>query len=74
MTLNVGSNLKTIREEHGFTQEQLAEAVGVRQSMIAQIERGTKALTIVLGAEIAGVLHCRLDDIAYGEHTEKNNL
>lgn len=67
--MSIGSNLKKARINAGMVQRELAEAVGVTQPMIAQIERGTKALTLELGREIAEVLNIRiwelLEDTAY---------
>lgn len=36
----LASNVYRLRKERGLTQEQLAEAVGVRQPRIAEVERG----------------------------------
>lgn len=54
--MSIGANLKRIRTDSGMSQKELANAVNVTQSMIAQIERGTKALTMELGKEISEVL------------------
>ena len=43
---------------------ELASAIGVGQSYLSQIERGTKAASIQLGKEIAEILDCTLDDLA----------
>lgn len=55
--MNIGDNLKQYRLASGMTQTQLGGAVGVTESMICQIERGTKALTVPLGKEIAKALN-----------------
>ncbi len=54
--MSIGANVKRLRKEKGISQTELAEAVHVTQSMIAQIERGTKALTMELGVEISDAL------------------
>lgn len=36
----VGHHLREIREEQGLTQAQVAEAVGISQARVSQIERG----------------------------------
>ena len=46
-----------------MTQKQLAEKVFVDQSMICQIERGTKTPSLPLGKEIADALGCNVDDL-----------
>lgn len=65
--MSIGKRVAKLRKECGMTQSELARAVNVVPSMIAQVERDTKALTINLGLEIADVLKCSLMDIAKGE-------
>ena len=61
--MNVGRNIKVMREKAGLQQSELAEKVGVSQSMICQIERGTKGCSIQLGADIAAALGCEIGDL-----------
>lgn len=56
--MSIGENIKRLREEKHYTQKELAEAVFITQSMICQIERGTKIPSMPLGKEIAAVLNC----------------
>ncbi len=53
MSVNV---LKREREKKKLSQAELARLTGVSQSMIAQIERGTKALSCELAKDIANAL------------------
>ena len=62
--MNIGENLKHIRETRGMTQVALAEAVGVTPSMITQIERGTKALSVQLAVAIAQALEGTVAELA----------
>lgn len=59
--MSIGENIKQLRTEKHLTQKELAERTGVNQSMIAQIERGSKVPTMPLGKEIADALKCDLD-------------
>lgn len=59
--MNVGANIRRIREEKGIPQVWLAEQVGISQSMLCQIERGTKAPSLPLSAEIVTALGCKLE-------------
>lgn len=59
--MNVGANIRAIREEKGLSQVQLAEMVHISQSMLCQIERGTKPPSLPLSMEIAAVLSCDLE-------------
>ena len=55
--MNIGDSVKHYRLAKGMTQTQLGDAVGVTESMICQIERGTKTLTVPLGKAIARALN-----------------
>lgn len=70
--MNIGENLKRMREAHNMTQAALAERVGVTQGMVAQIERGTKALSVQLAVAMANVLHCTVGELA-GTDKEQTN-
>lgn len=61
--MSVGENIRRKREAKGMTQKELAVAIGVGQSMMAQIERGTKSASLQLGAVIAKVLECEIADL-----------
>ena len=61
--MSIGENIKQKREAANLTQKELAEKLGITQSMIAQLERGTKTLTVPLGQEIANILSCKLSDL-----------
>lgn len=60
---SVGENIKARRQAMGMTQENLAVAVGIGRSMMAQIERGSKVPNLILGRDIAKVLQCDLNDL-----------
>ena len=57
--MSVGENIKK-----RLSQAELAGAIGVGQSYLSQIERGTKAASIQLGKQIAEILECTLDELA----------
>lgn len=61
--MSVGENIKAKRMALGMTQENLASALGLGRSMIAQIERGSKVPNVMLGRDIAKILQCSLDDL-----------
>lgn len=60
----LGERLREKRLQKGLSQEDLAISVGVTKSMIGQVERGTKSLSVQLCKEIANVLNCTLEDLA----------
>lgn len=61
--MSIGENIRKLRIEKGITQVELAENIGVTQSMLCQIERGTKAVTMALGKQIAEVLNCSIENL-----------
>ena len=61
--VSIGENIKKKRKEKGMTQAELAEKINVTHSMISQLERGTKVPTMLLGAEIAKVLGCGIQEL-----------
>lgn len=52
----VGENVRQYRQARKLSQQALADKVGISQPMLAQIERGTKGLSIQLGVVIAEAL------------------
>ena len=67
--MNVGLNIKAMREQKNMQQVDLAKALGISQSMLCQIERGTKACSMQLGAEIAEALGCGINDLLGDSHS-----
>lgn len=59
--MSIGENIKKFRIAKNWTQEELAQAVGVSVPMITQLERGTKTPTLLLGKDIAQALNCTLE-------------
>jgi len=64
--MSIGECIKEKRIASGFSQDGLAKMVGIKQPMIAQIERGTKIPSMLLGKSIAQALKCEIKDL-YGE-------
>lgn len=61
--MSIGENIRRLRENRNLTQIQLSEMINVTQSMVAQLERGSKTLTVPLGKDIAKALGCKFDDL-----------
>lgn len=61
--MSVGENIARIRTNNNMTQEELAKAVGISQSMVTQIERGSKIPSIILANVIAKTLGADIKDI-----------
>lgn len=61
----VNNRLVTLRKEAGLTQEQLADKIGVSQSMIAHCEAGTRDLGKVNKIKLAHFFNVTVDYLFY---------
>jgi transcriptional regulator with XRE-family HTH domain len=61
--------LRQMREERGWSQEQLAERADLNRSYLGEVERGSAVPSIVTVSKLAGALDIRLSTmIARCEH------
>ena len=56
MTERLVSALKDVREAHGLTQAQLAEAIGVSRKTVNTVENGVYVPSTVIALRLAAVL------------------
>jgi transcriptional regulator with XRE-family HTH domain len=61
--MNLGFKIKKIRELRDFTQEYLAEKIGITQSSYSKIENGNDDILYSKLQEIATVFNLRVEDI-----------
>lgn len=61
----IGKNLQHYREKNNLTQEELAERVGISTSFCANLERGKKAMSIVVLRKLADALNVSVDYLLY---------
>lgn len=79
----LGDRIKILRTGKGFTQEQLAEKIGISRQKYARIECGNNNVTLEELLQIADILEVTVGDItkvleekptvAYRAGTEKNS-
>lgn len=69
MGQKITNRVKTLRSELGWTQQQLAEAVGVSRQSINSIERNRYVPSLPLALKFAQVFGCATDDIFTLEET-----
>ena len=63
---NIGTNLYKARKEKGYTQQQLAEMIGVTEQTISNAENGGKAMRPENIAKICKVLGISADYLLFG--------
>ena len=66
LDLAIGQRIRERRRALGLSQQDLAEGLGVSFQQIQKYERGANRVSFSRLVEIAGVLRCRLDDLAEG--------
>ena len=57
------NNIKVERARHNFTQQQLADFVGVSRQTINAIEKGKFVPSTLLALKIARVLECSVEEL-----------
>lgn len=70
MAPTVQNRVKELRTQRGWTQQQLAEAVGVSRQSINSIERERYEPSLPLALKFARVFDCATDDIFTLEGTK----
>ena len=69
--LNVGPNIRRIRERSGMTQERLAEILGKNRTTITLWEIGNSAPRLADLPAIASALGCEIDELI---HTQQEGV
>ena len=59
--------LTMLREQHGYTQEQLAKAIGVSRQHLAKVEQGEAELKLSQALKCAELFHISVDTLSLGE-------
>jgi putative transcriptional regulator len=63
MKISLQNRVKELRGSRGWTQQQLAEAVGVSRQSINSIERNRYVPSLMLALSFARVFGCSTDEI-----------
>lgn len=66
LTRSIGDSVRSRRAALGWTQEQLAEASGIRPATISRIERGHLAPSLAVLQELARALGTGVGDLVGG--------
>jgi len=63
------NNLGDYRKERGFSQQALADQLGVSRQTIISLEKGRYDPSLPLAFKLAAVFNCRIEDLfSPGEH------
>lgn len=62
-TKSIGKRLKALRAEHGWSQEECAEQIGISTRYLADIERGSKTPKLATLITILNTLTASADDV-----------
>ena len=63
MSEKITNRVKELRGERGWTQQQLAKAVGVSRQSVNSIERNRYVPSLPLALKFAEIFECPTDDI-----------
>ena len=64
--VSCGKRIRQLRKAHGYTQEGLADQLGIDRSFLSRIEAGTKGCSVDLFIALASVFHTSLDHLILG--------
>ena len=59
----IGKNAKRLREANAFSQSNIADFLGVDQSLISKFEKGERTINVDLLEKLAVLYGCRLSDL-----------
>lgn len=68
---DIGTRMRCLRQEAGYTLEDVAARLGMTAQMVMQVERGTKQLSLLNAAKLADMFGCRIEDILPEVHHER---
>lgn len=62
--MTFGDNLRTLREQHGYSQMELSKMVGISQTVLAYYELGSRVPTVYVALKLAKILGTTVEDLA----------
>ncbi len=73
LTIKVGTRIRTLRKERGYTQEQLAFEANMHPAQIGHIERGVQSPTIDTLEKIIKALNVSIQEFFNFDNVSLNN-
>lgn len=72
MKIRIAENIKTLRKQHSFTQEQLAEALGVTVGAVYKWESGQSVPEVKLIMELSDLFEISVDTLLGYDRQNEN--
>lgn len=69
----IGENIRVLRDKAGFTQTNLAQFIGVDQSMISKIEKGERGLSAAMLEKLCALFGVTIEQME-NEHVATSKL
>ena len=66
----IGSRIRAFREEHGLTQTDFAERIGIARQQIGRYESGFEVPSTRIAMAIANFMDVSVHELLYGNHDE----
>lgn len=70
INIEVGANIKAMRERAGLTQEQLSERIGIGVKSLSAVERGTVGVSLTTLRKLCEELSVSSDALLFGVREE----
>ena len=70
--MDIKVKLKEARKQLGFSQEYVANCLGISRAVIAQIEQGNRDVSVKEAVEFCKIYHLSIDCIFEDAHNEYN--
>lgn len=68
MKIDIGKNIRFLRAKAGLTQQQLADKIGMSQSIVGKLEMETRSMKIDVLEKIAEALDVSLSELIFKAH------
>ena len=74
MSKKLADSIISLRRKHGFSQEQLAEKIGISVTHLSHIETGNTKLSLQVLVNIADCLSVQTDELLYDTNIKNSYL
>lgn len=73
-SIQLGKKVKRLRQERGWSQEQLAQKLNIHQKQISKYERGIHIPSVEVLVHIASIFNVSLDYMTFGDSENTTHL